>query len=463
MTPSDILERPASGFETGRLAATCRKMAYVSGHLLLVDSFTPVKRLLDIVCSAVLLVLSLPVFAFLFLSRGCRRDNVLVKADRVGKHGRVFHEYLFEESAQQGGWLLRWAAVRRIPALINVLAGQMSFIGPRAISPADVPAAKWSGVRSEVKPGLICLWWLRRRANIDFEDEAATDREYVETATLGRDLGIACRALPALFYGERGVAPPRTLDLLGMRIDNVSMTETLDWIAEKLGGEDHSRICFVNPHCANLACTDGDYRDAIVSSELVLADGIGIKLAGKLKKTEVKQNVNGTDLFPRLCAMLSGTGKSIYLLGARPGVAERVAEWVRTNYPEVLVAGVRDGYFTSGQESAVVHSIRQSGASVLLLALGVPLQDVWIRQHVAASGVQVAMGVGGLFDFYSGRIPRAPLWMREIGMEWTYRLYQEPGRMWKRYLIGNWAFLARVLLHEFKLYTPKYEKKKGLK
>jgi N-acetylglucosaminyldiphosphoundecaprenol N-acetyl-beta-D-mannosaminyltransferase len=84
--------------------------------------------------------------------------------------------------------------------------------------------------------------------------------------------------------------------------------------------------------------------------------------------------------------------------------------------------------------------------------MGVPSQELWIRRNLPTTGVRVAIGVGGLFDFYSGRIPRAPVWMREVGLEWTYRLIQEPGRMWKRYLIGNWTFLARHLLFELKVY-----------
>ncbi len=89
--------------------------------------------------------------------------------------------------------------------------------------------------------------------------------------------------------------------------------------------------------------------------------------------------------------------------------------------------------------------VRDSGADLLLVALGAPRQDLWIKKNIASTGARVAMGVGGLFDFYSGRIPRAPLWMREIGMEWFYRFTQEPGRLWKRYFVGNAVFLYRVI------------------
>jgi len=108
------------------------------------------------------------------------------------------------------------------------------------------------------------------------------------------------------------------------------------------------------------------------------------------------------------------------------------------------VRGHRDGYFTPEELPSVLEAIRDSGAAVLLVAFGVPKQESWIRDHLKETGAKVAIGVGGLLDFYSGRIPRAPEWMREMGMEWLYRFWQEPRRMWRRYFIGNVVFLTRV-------------------
>jgi len=111
----------------------------------------------------------------------------------------------------------------------------------------------------------------------------------------------------------------------------------------------------------------------------------------------------------------------------------------------LVVSGCHDGFFSPQEETEVIRHIAHSGADLLLVALGVPRQDLWIAQHLRETGVTVAMGVEGLFDFYAGRIPRAPQWLREMGLEWLYRLYQEPGRMWRRYLLGNSIFLGRVL------------------
>ena len=170
-----------------------------------------------------------------------------------------------------------------------------------------------------------------------------------------------------------------------------------------------------------------------------------MKLAGRLLDQHVRENVNGTDLFPRLLERLENTGRRLYLLGARPGVPEAVQEHIARHHPGVQVCGVQHGYFTEDQEPAVVDAIREARADVLLVAFGAPRQDLWIARHLDRLGVKVAMGVGGLLDFYSGRISRAPEWMREIGLEWLYRFLMEPRRMWKRYFVGNAVFLGRVL------------------
>ncbi|HEY5141223.1 MAG TPA: WecB/TagA/CpsF family glycosyltransferase, partial [Methylococcales bacterium] len=139
-------------------------------------------------------------------------------------------------------------------------------------------------------------------------------------------------------------------------------------------------------------------------------------------------------------------GYSLFLLGGLPGIAELTAQAMQQRYPDLLIAGSHDGYFTSEQESKVIATINNSGAAILLIGFGVPKQELWLARHREQLQPTVCLGIGGLFDYYSGRIPRAPVWLREIGLEWTWRLIQEPGRMWKRYLIGNPLFLYRVWL-----------------
>jgi len=298
-------------------------------------------------------------------------------------------------------------------------------------------------IRTQVAPGLVCLHWLRWRSNVAFYSEDVSDLEYATQACLRTDLSILLRAVLVLLYGRSGSGAERSIDVLGVHINNLTMHEALRLIDSNLRGEKNStQIAFVNADCLNRATADAAYRRALESASLVLADGIGIKIAGTLLSRPIRQNVNGTDLFPRLCERLNVRSGRLFLLGARKNVALALADLVRNRYPNITVCGAHDGYFTD--EAAMVRQIAEAAPDVLLVALGAPLQEMFIARNKHRLGAKVCIGVGGLFDFYSGRIPRAPQWLRETGLEWAYRLYQEPGRMWRRYLLGNVTFLVRV-------------------
>jgi N-acetylglucosaminyldiphosphoundecaprenol N-acetyl-beta-D-mannosaminyltransferase len=396
------------------------------------------KRALDFCLALALIVITLPVTGcIVLLSRLRDRQPLLRRTRRAGRWCEPFDELSFSGSPR---------LFRAIPALVNILKGDMSFVGPRAVSPGELtPRERQARKRYSARPGLVCLWWIRQRANIAYSVEAASDVEYVESQTIGGDFGIALRAIPALLYGEGVAVSEDVVSILGISLDNMTMSDAIEWIVARAAGNSPGQICFVNADCANLVSRNPDYMAVLRDSQLALADGIGMKLAGKLLGREIRQNVNGTDLFPRLCESLSGTGAGIFLLGARPGFAEKVRDWIVERYPSTLVSGYHDGYFSAEEEPEVIREIARSRAAILLVAFGSPRQDLWIHRHLAATGVKVAMGVGGLFDFYSGRIPRAPLWMREVGAEWLYRFYQEPRRMWRRYFVGNAIFLWRVV------------------
>jgi N-acetylglucosaminyldiphosphoundecaprenol N-acetyl-beta-D-mannosaminyltransferase len=322
----------------------------------------------------------------------------------------------------------------------------MSFIGPRPISLDQVSAAdRLASKRFDIRPGLVSLWWLRQRANIAYTSESAIDVEYVDTQSFWGDLGIAARAIPALIAGQGVGRAPDRIGLLGITLDNLTMTEATASIMAMIREQNRRQVCFVNADCVNIAFRDSEYGAVLRRASLVLGDGIGIRIAGALLNKHIRQNVNGTDLLPFLCSSLEQEGHSIYLLGGRPGVAERAADALQQRFPRLQIAGCRHGYFTADREEEVIRAVRESGARVLLVALGAPKQDVWIARHSEELGTCIALGVGGLLDFYSGRIPRAPLWMRELSLEWLFRFAQEPKRLWKRYLIGNWLFLGRVM------------------
>jgi N-acetylglucosaminyldiphosphoundecaprenol N-acetyl-beta-D-mannosaminyltransferase len=237
---------------------------------------------------------------------------------------------------------------------------------------------------------------------------------------------------------------PISLNIGGIQMVNLAMDEAIFAIEAALTAKEPTKIAFVNADCVNIAAKRPDYKQQLAEIDWVFVDGIGMKIAGKVLGQPVRDNVNGTDLFPRLCESMASGGHSLFLLGAKPGIAHAAAEWAKSTYPGLRVAGVHHGYFSDEEAASIADLIHASGASVLLVALGAPRQEIWINRHIKTTGVKLALGVGGLFDYYSGRIPRAPLWVRKIGAEWVFRLLQEPSRLWRRYLVGNFIFLLRI-------------------
>jgi N-acetylglucosaminyldiphosphoundecaprenol N-acetyl-beta-D-mannosaminyltransferase len=396
----------------------------------------PGKRLIDVILASALMLMLLPIVFFAAVFRRKRGERLFIKTSYLGM-AKQEHQYWSLNVANAG--------IAAIPSLLSVVRGHLSFVGPRILTDSEVQQLDTAHPRFAVPPGLVCLWWLRRRSNIDFGNETDADLEYLQTRCLSGDVGIMARALLALAYGAPAQRHSATQVISGIRFLNLSMDELISATVLALDKRLLTSIAFVNPDCVNISTHDVSYRECLASTDWVCADGIGMKIAGRLLGREIRQNINGTDLFPQLCAALEGGKHSIYLLGAQAGVAEQVACWARTRFPGLSIAGTRSGFFDASEEPAVIEAIRASGADVLLVAMGAPLQEKWLHRHLIETGATVGCGVGGLFDFYSGRIPRAPLWLREIGGEWLYRFWQEPGRMWRRYLIGNILFLCRIL------------------
>jgi N-acetylglucosaminyldiphosphoundecaprenol N-acetyl-beta-D-mannosaminyltransferase len=237
--------------------------------------------------------------------------------------------------------------------------------------------------------------------------------------------------------------------LCGFLIENVSMREAVEEVLRLQRGDSRAHVGFLNAHYVNVAACDGAYDDALRRASVLFADGSGMRLAGRLRGIRLEDNVNGTDMFPLLAEAMAREGRSIYLLGGRPGIADGVRRWLSTHAPSLDVRGASHGYRTEDEWREIVSDIREARPDLLMVAMGAPFQDIWIQRHLATLGAPVVMSVGGLFDFYSGRIPRAPRAVRAAGLEWAFRLAQEPGRLWRRYLLGNAVFVARALVNTF--------------
>lgn len=234
-------------------------------------------------------------------------------------------------------------------------------------------------------------------------------------------------------------------------IDNVSMEEALDRIEDAVRSDIPRCVFFVNADCLNISARDPEYHRILERDDAwVFADGIGVAIAGRVSRQPLLDNVNGTDLFPLLCERASHRGLRLFLLGAQSGVAEQVAGRMAAQYPGLQIVGTRDGYFSPSQNDAVIEQINASDADVLLVALGAPRQEKWIAAHRARLRPPVLAGVGGLFDFYSGRVRRAPRIVRAVKLEWAWRLAMEPRRLWRRYLVGNPVFMTRLAWWELR-------------
>jgi alpha-1,3-mannosyltransferase len=203
-------------------------------------------------------------------------------------------------------------------------------------------------------------------------------------------------------------------------------------------------VAFANAHTLNVAAENLAFRLALQNA-LVFNDGIGSDIASRiLYGAPFPENLNGTDFVPNYL-MRTKHRYRIFLLGAKPGIAERAAHRLSVLCPRHMIVGCRHGHFAGGETCEVVELIRHSKADILLAAMGNPKQELFIQEHLAGTGCRLGIGVGALFDFLAGDVPRAPLWVQRRRLEWVYRLLQEPGRLAGRYLIGNPLFLMRVL------------------
>jgi N-acetylglucosaminyldiphosphoundecaprenol N-acetyl-beta-D-mannosaminyltransferase len=232
------------------------------------------------------------------------------------------------------------------------------------------------------------------------------------------------------------------ISILDIDIANVTKYEVLEHISASIKSSQKNMMFFVNAHNLTQAYYNLEYRSILQKTVYVYGDGIGIYLAGRVTHQKISDNVNGTDLFPLICELCEKEKYSLYFLGSAPGIVEKMVQNIKKKYPMLVIAGTHDGYFDKERSSRdIINEINRTKANILFVGMGTPEQEQWIYDNYQSLNFNVAIGVGGLFDFYSGAKLRAPLLIRKIHLEWLFRLFYEPHRLWKRYLIGIPIFI----------------------
>lgn len=229
------------------------------------------------------------------------------------------------------------------------------------------------------------------------------------------------------------------IDVLGVGFDNMTMEQAVSEGVRLMGTAGAHYAVTPNPEIVEVCREDPEAREAVNGASLVLADGIGVIYGAKILGTPLKGRVTGIGFAQGIMERMAENGKSLFLLGAKPGVAEQAARRLQEQYAGLRIAGVHDGYFQ--EDGPVAEAIRESGADVVFVCLGAPKQEKWMRKNGEATGAHLLVGLGGCLDVFSGQVQRAPEIFQKLGLEWLHRLAKNPSR------IGRMMKLPLFLIH----------------
>jgi N-acetylglucosaminyldiphosphoundecaprenol N-acetyl-beta-D-mannosaminyltransferase len=235
--------------------------------------------------------------------------------------------------------------------------------------------------------------------------------------------------------------------ILGVRVDNVTKATALSTVQNFIihRKENNSKkIFFTNVHTIHLARKSGKFKQVINKGDLVLPDGSGLKIAGRIFANPVKENLNGTDFTPIILHLAEINEWKVFLLGSKQNVVADCVNQIKRTYPQLSIAGFRSGFFTKDEIPEIINEINNSSPDILLVGMGSPMQELFISESSGKLNSVVCFAVGGLFDFLSGDKKRAPAMIRKIGMEWLFRFFNDPKEKWERIFIEIPVFLLLV-------------------
>lgn len=232
-------------------------------------------------------------------------------------------------------------------------------------------------------------------------------------------------------------------------VSNLTMDETVSEVDEIIKRKVPTQHVVINASKINLMNKDEELTNIINSCPIINADGASILWAAKKLGISLKERVTGIDLFEELLKLSNVKKYRIFLFGAKQEVVEKVKQIIEKKYPNVVIAGIRNGYFDQSKEQEIVDMIKESKADMLFVAFSSPKKEYWVNKYLQEMDVPFCMGVGGSFDVVAGITKRAPEWMQKSGLEWFYRFIQEPGRLFNRYIIGNLKFVLLTYKYKF--------------
>ncbi len=242
---------------------------------------------------------------------------------------------------------------------------------------------------------------------------------------------------------------PPPINILGVQVHPLTVDQLHEELAQLIETDSHAEVLHVNVHGMNLSADNPWLRDYLNQAEIVFCDGAGIILGARILGQHIPERITYADWMWQLAEFAAARGYSFYFLGAKPGIAQTAADRMIERFPELKIAGVRDGYFNKDNghpdNEAVLADINAARPNILIVGMGMPMQERWLLDNWNRIDANIALTGGAVFDYISGDLKRAPAWMTNNGLEWLGRLLIEPRRLWQRYIVGNPVFLARVI------------------
>jgi N-acetylglucosaminyldiphosphoundecaprenol N-acetyl-beta-D-mannosaminyltransferase len=390
-------------------------------------------RAIDVSLSLLLILALLPTWIFQCLRSVLLREPVFFYRTVEDAAGRTLHIPQFTRGPFTQSLIL-----------LSVLRGRLQLCGASITYPLE---REHQAAAAHLAPGVFSVF-------DTYQWTGLIDRphhEVLAAQSLAYSPVSYCKCLAKIIityclYANNTLRTNKVFAIFGIRINNLTLQEALAWIFAKRTSGRCEVGFFVNVHSVNIAVEKPAFKNCLNRADCVFADGSGVRMAAAHLGEKLLSNLNGTDLLPHICRLAAQNNQSIYFLGSEAGIAQKAAENLQATYPGMRIAGSHHGYFKAEDNAQIIAQINQSGADICLVAMGSPVQEQWLLDHANQLQCATALAVGGLFDFYSGKIPRAPRWLRELGFEWVWRLIQEPGTKFKRYVIGNPVFLFRTFV-----------------